>query len=85
MARTIIMKITAHDVRFPTSRHLDGSDAMNEAPDYSAAYVLIETDAGDGLVGHGMTFTIGRGNEVCTKAIDEAASLTEYTFPTGVA
>ncbi len=72
MPRTIT-KITAYDVRFPTSRHLDGSDAMNQAPDYSAAYALIETDDGDGLVGHGMTFTIGRGNEVCAKAIKSLA------------
>ena len=62
---TTITRITAHDVRFPTSRYLDGSDAMNQAPDYSAAYALIETDGGDRLVGRGMTFTIGRGNEVC--------------------
>src|SRR3954447_11392354 len=74
MPRTIT-RVTAHDVRFPTSRHLDGSDAMNQAPDYSAAYALIETDAGDGLVGHGMTFTIGRGNEVCAKAIESLAPL----------
>jgi len=74
MPRTIT-KITAYDVRFPTSRHLDGSDAMNQAPDYSAAYALVETDAGDGLVGHGMTFTIGRGNEVCAKAIESLAPL----------
>ena len=72
MPRTIT-KITAYDVRFLTSRHLDGSDAMNQAPDYSAAYALVETDAGDGLVGHGMTFTIGRGNEVCAKAIKSLA------------
>ena len=70
-----ITRITAHDVRFPTSRHLDGSDAMNQAPDYSAAYAIVETDAGDGLVGHGMTFTIGRGNEVCAKAIESLAPL----------
>jgi L-fuconate dehydratase len=74
MPRTVT-KITAYDVRFPTSRALDGSDAMNQAPDYSAAYALIETDAGDGLVGHGMTFTIGRGNEVCAKAIESLAPL----------
>jgi L-alanine-DL-glutamate epimerase-like enolase superfamily enzyme len=74
MARTIT-NVTAYDVRFPTSRHLDGSDAMNQAPDYSAAYALIETDAGDGQVGHGMTFTIGRGNEVCAKAIESLATL----------
>jgi L-fuconate dehydratase len=70
-----ITTVTAHDVRFPTSRHLDGSDAMNQAPDYSAAYALIETDAGDGLVGHGMTFTIGRGNEICARAIESLAPL----------
>lgn len=57
------------DVRFPTSATLDGSDAMNPDPDYSAAYVVIRTDAGDGLEGHGFAFTIGRGNEVQTAAI----------------
>jgi L-fuconate dehydratase len=70
-----ITRITAYDIRFPTSRHLDGSDAMNQAPDYSAAYALVETDEGDGPVGHGMTFTIGRGNEVCVKAIESLAPL----------
>ena len=72
---TTITRITAHDVRFPTSRHLDGSDAMNQAPDYSAAYALLETDRGDGRVGHGMTFTIGRGNEICVTAIQSLAPL----------
>jgi len=57
------------DIRFPTSQHLDGSDAMNPDPDYSAAYVVLETDR-PGLEGHGLTFTIGRGNEVCVAAID---------------
>src|SRR6185503_15479384 len=52
------------DIRFPTSRSLDGSDAMNPDPDYSAAYVILRTDAGDGLAGHGLTFTIGRWREV---------------------
>ncbi len=56
------------DVRFPTSAHLDGSDAMNPDPDYSAAYVILETDR-PGLEGHGLTFTIGRGNEICCAAI----------------
>jgi L-fuconate dehydratase len=74
MPRTIT-RITACDVRFPTSRHLDGSDAMNKAPDYSAAYALIETDADDGLVGHGMTFTLGHGNELCVAAIRSLAPL----------
>lgn len=57
------------DVRFPTSRFLDGSDAMNPDPDYSAAYVRVCTDATDGLVGHGFVFTIGRGNDVQVAAI----------------
>ncbi|HEY4081474.1 MAG TPA: L-fuconate dehydratase [Burkholderiaceae bacterium] len=56
------------DVRFPTSTHLDGSDAMNPDPDYSAAYLVLGTDTA-GLEGHGLTFTIGRGNEVCCAAI----------------
>ncbi|MFI1561660.1 L-fuconate dehydratase [Streptomyces sp. NPDC020490] len=67
-----IARITAvdtFDVRFPTSRELDGSDAMNPDPDYSAAYVVLRTDAGDGLEGHGFTFTIGRGNDVQVAAI----------------
>jgi L-fuconate dehydratase len=57
------------DVRFPTSQHLDGSDAMNPDPDYSAAYVILETDR-PGVEGHGLTFTIGRGNEICCAAIE---------------
>jgi L-fuconate dehydratase len=61
------------DVRFPTSRTLDGSDAMNPDPDYSAAYVIMRTNH-DGLEGHGLTFTIGRGNDVCCAAIEEIAS-----------
>jgi L-fuconate dehydratase len=65
----VITGVEVHDVRFPTSRTLAGSDAMNEAPDYSAAYVILATDDGGGLVGHGMTFTIGRGTEVVVQAI----------------
>jgi L-fuconate dehydratase len=65
---TKITGLTVRDVRFPTSRSLDGSDAMNPDPDYSAAYVVVETDAGGGLEGHGLTFTIGRGNELCVAA-----------------
>ena len=64
-----IESLTAHDVRFPTSRSLDGSDAMHTSPDYSAAYVVLRTDAGEELSGHGLTFTCGRGNEVCVAAI----------------
>ncbi len=55
------------DVRFPTSRELAGSDAMNADPDYSAAYVVARTDAD--AAGHGFVFTIGRGNEVAAEAI----------------
>ncbi|MGO4333985.1 L-fuconate dehydratase [Labrys sp. KB_33_2] len=66
---TIITGMQVLDLRFPTSQHLDGSDAMNPDPDYSAAYVILETDTG-GLAGHGLTFTIGRGNEICCAAIE---------------
>jgi L-fuconate dehydratase len=65
----VITKLETFDVRFPTSRQLDGSDAMNPDPDYSAAYVVIGTDADDGLEGHGFAFTIGRGNDVQVAAI----------------
>src|SRR3954468_2802973 len=65
----VIASLETFDVRFPTSRHLDGSDAMNPDPDYSAAYVVIGTDAGDGITGHGFAFTIGRGNDVQVAAI----------------
>lgn len=64
------------DLRFPTSRQLDGSDAMNPDPDYSAAYVILETDQ-PGLEGHGLTFTIGRGNEICCAAIKALRHLVE--------
>ncbi len=66
---TRITQLAVRDIRFPTSRSLDGSDAMNAAPDYSATYVTLHTDAGDGHVGHGLTFTIGRGNEICVAAV----------------
>ena len=67
---TRILRCTARDIRFPTSRTLDGSDAMNPDPDYSAAYVVLETDHPAGLAGHGLTFTIGRGTELCVTAIE---------------
>lgn len=67
---TKITGLQTYDVRFPTSRTLAGSDAMNAAPDYSAAYVIIRTDATDpALAGHGFAFTIGRGNDVQLAAI----------------
>lgn len=65
----VIEKAEVKDIRFPTSRSLDGSDAMNPDPDYSAAYVILKTNKPD-LEGHGFTFTIGRGNEICTVAIN---------------
>lgn len=64
-----IVGLETSDIRFPTSTLLDGSDAMNPDPDYSAAYVRILTDAADGVEGHGFVFTIGRGNDVQTAAI----------------
>jgi len=70
-----ILSVTAHDVRFPTSRSLAGSDAMHTTPDYSAAYVVLKTDAGDHLEGHGLTFTLGRGTEVCVAAINALAPI----------
>ena len=68
MSGSTITALEALDVRFPTSRTLAGSDAMNVAPDYSATYVVLRTDRGDRLAGHGLTFTIGRGNEVVVAA-----------------
>ena len=65
MVKIVDMEVL--DLRFPTSLHLDGSDAMNPDPDYSAAYVILRTDGGH--EGHGLTFTIGRGNEICCAAI----------------
>jgi L-fuconate dehydratase len=67
---TTIRELDVIDVRFPTSRSLDGSDAMNPDPDYSAAYVIVRDDATDGLEGHGLTFTIGRGTEVVVAAVE---------------
>ncbi len=71
---TRFLALDAIDVRFPTSLTLDGSDAMNPNPDYSAAYVILRTSRSD-VQGHGMTFTIGRGNELCVAAINTLAPL----------
>jgi L-fuconate dehydratase len=70
---TTIDSIVTSDVRFPTSLDLDGSDAVNVDPDYSAAYVTIRTDSGE--TGNGFVFTCGRGNEIVTAAIDAYARL----------
>ena len=72
-----ITEVVARDIRFPTSRNLDGSDAMHKAPDYSAAYLVLKTDSPDGLEGHGLTFTCGRGTEVVVAAINALKSFVE--------
>lgn len=64
-----ITDIEVKDIRFPTSQKLDGSDAMNPDPDYSAAYLVLATDTE--FEGHGLTFTIGRGNDLCVEAIKQ--------------
>src|SRR6201996_7406012 len=72
-ARPRVRALDTFDIRFPTSREHDGSDAMNPDPDYSAAYVVLRTDAVDAegleVQGHGFAFTIGRGNDVQVAAI----------------
>ena len=69
-----ITEVEVLDIRFPTSRTLDGSDAMNPDPDYSAAYVILKTND-PAYEGHGLTFTIGRGNELCVAAIESLSYL----------
>ncbi len=71
MAEIWIRNVRVVDVRFPTSRESIGSDAVNKDPDYSAAYCVLETDAG--IEGHGLTFTLGRGNEICVTAVEYLA------------
>jgi L-fuconate dehydratase len=69
---TVITAARVLDIRFPTSATMDGSDAMNPDGDYSAAYVIIDTDQ-PGLRGYGLTFTIGRGNDVCVLIAEQLA------------
>ncbi|PCJ94507.1 MAG: fuconate dehydratase [Flavobacteriaceae bacterium] len=71
----VITDIQVKDIRFPTSKSLDGSDAMNPDPDYSAAYVILKTNHPDNFEGHGLTFTIGRGNELCVAAVQSLSYL----------
>src|ERR671924_2312253 len=66
-----IAALEVRDVRFPTSRMLDGSDAMNPMPDYSAAYVILRTSTG--AEGHSLVFTIGRGTDIQVAAIEAFA------------
>jgi L-fuconate dehydratase len=75
MKPIIITAVEVKDVRFPTSKSLDGSDAMNPDPDYSAAYVILKTNYPNNFEGHGLTFTIGRGNELCVAAIKSLSYL----------
>ena len=74
MAKSTITRATVADIRFPTSQELHGSDAMHPDPDYSAAYVVLYTDH-DGLEGHGLTFTLGRGTEICVAMIHSMLDL----------
>ena len=80
-----VESVSVRDVRFPTSRERDGSDSMNEG-DYSATYVTLGTE--DGLEGHGLTFTNGRGNELCVAAVKALAHHLEGRdldpFPSGM-
>lgn len=84
-----ITSLEIRDIRFPTGDNLDGSDAMNPNPDYSAAYVILKTDHPFKLEGHGLTFTIGRGNEICVKAIESLSylfigkSISDFTINMG--
>src|SRR5215471_2665151 len=68
-----ITAVDVFDIRFPTSREHIGSDAMNSDPDYSAAYCILRTNAN--VEGHGLTFTIGRGNELCAAAVSSLSPL----------
>ena len=68
---TTITRVSTHDLRARTSKFLHGSDANHPDPDYSAAYVVLHTDGA--LEGHGMTFTIGAGNDLCCVAIEALA------------
>ena len=68
-----ITGLSAFDVRFPTSESLDGADALNKNPDYSAAYLIIESENGD--KGYGLIFTIGRGNDICCMAVESMRHL----------
>ena len=67
MSELTITNIQVIDLRFPTSRENIGSDAVNKDPDYSAAYCILETN--QGLCGYGLTFTLGRGTELCAEAL----------------
>ena len=71
-----IVDVTIHDIRFPTSEGMHGSDAMHPDPDYSATYVVLKTEGP--LEGHGLTFTIGRGNEVVKAGLEALKVNTQH-------
>ena len=71
MNETVVTSVRVVDLRFPTSRESIGSDAVNKDPDYSAAYCILETNTGH--QGHGLTFTLGRGTELCVLALEYLA------------
>ena len=75
MTDPTITRVEVLDLRFPTSRESIGSDAVNKNPDYSAAYCILHTDGG--LTGYGLTFTLGRGNELCVGAARYLAGFVE--------
>ncbi|KAK3868106.1 hypothetical protein Pcinc_026480 [Petrolisthes cinctipes] len=70
-AATRIRGLSVRDIRFPTSLESDGSDAIHPDPDYSCAYVILYTDTD--FKGHGLAFTIGRGNELVVAAVKSLA------------
>jgi len=72
---TTITRVEVLDIRFPTAAGRHGSDAMHPDPDYSAAYVILHTDRPDGLTGHGLTFTLGRGTELCVAGVHALAPI----------
>ena len=72
---TTVTRVEVLDIRFPTSAGRHGSDAMHPDPDYSAAYVILHTDRPDGLAGHGLTFTLGRGTELCVAGVRALAPM----------
>ena len=72
----VIESITVKDIRFETSKDAHGSDAMHKDPDYSAAYVITKV-AGVAHEGHGITFSLGRGNEIITTAVKSLKGLVE--------
>ena len=72
---TTVTRVEVLDIRFPTSLGRHGSDAMHPDPDYSAAYVILHTDRRDGLSGHGLAFTLGRGTELCVAGVHALAPI----------